>query len=248
MNDYYSRFNGLSKLYGKSKLNLFKESHIAIIGLGGVGSWVVEALARSGIGKITLIDLDEVCLSNVNRQVQALSQTIGQSKCKALRERVFQIAPECKVITKEVFYTKNSSECILSDSYDYVVDAIDSVTNKIHLLAESKKKGFKIVTCGGGGGKIDPTKIKVEDLSRTRNDPLLSQVRKRLRKEYNFPKSNKNKFKIKCVFSDEKPLFPTIDGKTSCIREREKIIELIVKMVLVHQQHSLGQWVFLWLL
>ena len=220
MDDYSIRFSGLSRLYGRSSLELFKKSHVAVIGLGGVGSWAVEALARSGIGKLTLVDLDEVCLSNINRQVQATSATVGHPKTSVLKSRISEIAPKCQVIEEMKFYTQKSSEALLSVEYDFIVDAIDSVAHKTHLLAESKRKKINVVTCGGGGGKIDPTKIRVDDLARTKNDPLLNQVRKRLRKLYNFPKYSRQKFGIPCVYSDEVPTFPLLDGGVSCERQK----------------------------
>ena len=226
MSDYSIRFSALSRLYGDNSLARFKKSHVCIVGLGGVGSWVVEALARSGIGQLSLIDMDEVCLSNINRQIQALSTTVGRSKGLVLKERVEHIAPECKLMVKDTFYTEQTSEALLSSDFDCLVDAIDSVGHKCHLIAQAKEKNIPLVTCGGGGGKTDPTRIKVEDLSRTINDPLLNQVRKKLRKEYGFPKFNKAKFKVPCVFSDEAPKFPHSDGSVQCVREKGSDLRL----------------------
>lgn len=220
MDDYSIRFGSISRLYGDQAVESFKRSHIAIVGLGGVGSWVVEALARTGIGTMTLVDMDEVCLSNVNRQIQALSSTVGQSKAQSLKERIGLIAPDCKVIAQEAYYTEKNSEALLEADFDYIVDAIDSVAHKCLLISQAKKKGLNIITCGGAGGKLDPTRLKVADLSKTRNDPLLTQVRKRLRKMHGFSKYSKKKFHIDCVYSDEIPKFPQLDGSISCEREK----------------------------
>ena len=220
MNDYSLRFSALGRLYGDRALSRFRRSHVAVVGLGGVGSWTVEALARSGIGQLTLVDLDEVCVSNINRQVQATTDTVGHSKTVALSKRLSQIAPECKVNEEAVFFTEQTADRLLDRGYDFVVDAIDSVPHKVHLLAEAKRRSLAIVTCGGGGGKLDPTRIAVEDLSKTRNDPLLTQVRKRLRSGYGFSKFSRQKFHIPCVYSDELPRFPQSDGSVSCQREK----------------------------
>lgn len=220
MDDYFVRFGSIARLYGSDALVRFRKAHVCVVGLGGVGSWIVEALARSGIGQLTLIDMDEVCLSNVNRQVQALSTTVGQSKGAVLKERVGTIAPECSVSIKTVYFTEQTAETLLSEGFDYIADAIDSVNHKCHLIAQSKERGIPLITCGGGGGKTDPSRIQVDDLSRTVNDPLLNQVRKKLRREYGFPKFNKAKFQVPCVFSDETPKFPHADGSVQCEREK----------------------------
>ena len=220
MSDYLTRFSALGRLYGPHALDILPKAHVAIVGLGGVGSWTVEALARSGIGHLTLIDLDEVCLSNVNRQIQALDSSVGQFKSTALKERISKIAPECKVVEKTQFFTEQTADELLSQAYDCIVDAIDSVTHKSLLIAEAKKRKLPIVTCGGGGGKTDPTKVVVNDLAKTKNDPLLLQVRKRLRRDYGFSKFERQKFHVPCVFSEEEPSFPHSDGTVSCEREK----------------------------
>lgn len=220
MSDYSTRFSALGRLYGRHALDILPKAHVAIVGLGGVGSWTVEALARSGIGHLTLIDLDEVCLSNVNRQIQALDSSVGQFKSTALKERISEIAPECKVVEKTQFFTEQTADELLSQGYDCIVDAIDSVAHKSLLIAEAKKRKLPIVTCGGGGGKTDPTKVVVNDLAKTKNDPLLLQVRKRLRRDYGFSKFERQKFHVPCVFSEEEPSFPHADGTVSCEREK----------------------------
>ena len=180
---------------------------------------VVEALARSGIGQLTLIDMDEVCLSNVNRQIHAMDGTVGRSKAEVLAERVARISPDCEVAVDVCFFTETTAERLLAPAYDMVVDAIDATKHKCLLIAEAVRRGLPLITCGGAGGRIDPTRIRIDDLSRTINDPLLLQVRKRLRREYGFPRKSRQKFKIDCVYTDELPLFPQADGSVACARE-----------------------------
>lgn len=219
MSDYQIRFSALARLYGVEGLARIRAAHVCVIGLGGVGSWVVEALARSGIGALTLVDMDEVCLSNVNRQIHAMDDTIGRTKASALAERVQKIAPECAVTVEEVFFTEATMERLLAPQYDYIIDAIDSTKHKCLLIAEARQRRLKLITCGGAGGCIDPSRIKLQDLGRTINDPLLLQVRKKLRRDYGFPKLSRQKFKIDCVYSDELPVFPQADGSVTCERE-----------------------------
>lgn len=219
MSDYSTRFSAIGRLYGVDGLARIRKARVCVIGLGGVGSWAVEALARSGVGALTLVDMDEVCLSNVNRQIHATTETVGRAKAALLAERVGQIAPECRVSVEEVFFTESTMDRLLAPEYDYMIDAIDATKHKCLLIAEVRKRGLKLITCGGAGGSIDPSRIKIQDLARTINDPLLLQVRKKLRREYGFPKRSRQKFKIDCVYSDELPRFPRSDGSVACERE-----------------------------
>ncbi len=219
MSDYSTRFSAIGRLYGVDGLARIRKARVCVIGLGGVGSWAVEALARSGVGALTLVDMDEVCLSNVNRQIHATTETVGRAKAALLAERVGQIAPECRVSVEEVFFTESTMDRLLAPEYDYMIDAIDATKHKCLLIAEVRKRGLKLITCGGAGGSIDPSRIKIQDLARTINDPLLLQVRKKLRREYGFPKRSRQKFKIDCVYSDELPRFPQSDGSVACERE-----------------------------
>ena len=207
--DFERRFGGIARLYGAAALERFRTAHVCVIGVGGVGSWVVEALARSAIGRITMIDLDNVAESNVNRQIHALTDTLGKAKVTALAERIAQINPYCRVIEIEDFITpENLDEMIGNGHYDYVIDAIDSVKAKTALIAYCREKNIRLITIGGAGGQIDPTKIEIRDLSRTEQEPLLAKVRKRLRVQYGFPRGMKNKFGIEAVFSTEPLRFP----------------------------------------
>lgn len=202
--DYERRFGGVARLYGAASLTRFEQAHIAVVGVGGVGSWAVEALARSAIGQITMIDLDNVAESNINRQIQATSDTLGKAKITALAERIALINPRCVVHQVEEFVEPdNLDQMIGLDRFDYVIDAIDSVKAKTALIAYCRQHHVPLVTIGAAGGQIDPSKIEIRDLSRTEQEPLLALVRKRLRQNFGFPRGSKNKFGIDAVFSME---------------------------------------------
>ncbi|MCX6131812.1 MAG: tRNA threonylcarbamoyladenosine dehydratase, partial [Proteobacteria bacterium] len=181
MDGFQQRFNGIGRLYGEKALQRFQASHLAVIGIGGVGSWTAEALARSGVGRLTLIDLDEVCISNSNRQVHALQNTIGQLKVNVIAERLRLINPQLEVSAIGDFFTSQTSERLLDIGFDGVVDAIDSLQNKCLLIARCRARHIPIVTVGGAGGRRDPTQIQVHDLSASSHDALLRHVRRELR-------------------------------------------------------------------
>ncbi|MFJ9452592.1 tRNA cyclic N6-threonylcarbamoyladenosine(37) synthase TcdA [Herbaspirillum sp. NPDC101397] len=207
--DFDRRFGGIARLYGAQGLARFRAAHVCVVGVGGVGSWIVEALARSAIGKITMIDLDNLAESNVNRQIHALTDTLGKAKVTALHERIMQINPYCQVTEIEDFLTPdNVGETIGEGRFDYVVDAIDNVRAKVALIAYCREHKVPLLTSGGAGGQIDPTKIEIRDLCRTEQEPLLAKVRKRLRAWHKFPRGTKNKFGIDAVFSTEPLRFP----------------------------------------
>jgi tRNA threonylcarbamoyladenosine dehydratase len=210
--DFDRRFAGIARLYGDAALMRFRSARVCVIGVGGVGSWVVEALARSAIGHITMIDLDNLAESNVNRQIHALTDTLGKAKVTVLSERIAQINPYCHVTEIEDFVTAdNLHQMIGPANYDYVIDAIDNVRAKTALIAYCRERSIRLITIGGAGGQIDPTKIEIRDLCRTEQEPLLAKVRKRLRAEHGFPRGTKNKFGIDAVFSTEPLRFPQID-------------------------------------
>jgi len=219
--DFLTRFGGIARLYGISALEKFYHSHVMIIGLGGVGSWVVEALARSGVGTFSLVDLDDVCQTNVNRHIHALTHTVGQSKTTALTERVRAINPEATLIEHHCFYGEENANAILTEKKpNLVIDAIDSSRSKIHLLATCRDLGIPVITSGAAGGKIDASKVQIDDLSRVHGDSLLNGVRRQLRGRYRFPQATKKggKFGIPAVFSPEERLFAQCDGSTSTDR------------------------------
>lgn len=197
------RFKGVEQLYGKSALDRFRQSHILVIGIGGVGSWVVEALARNAIGKITLIDMDVVAESNINRQLPAQTNTIGRNKIDVMKERIEQINPDCKTVLIDDFIDQDNLNQLIQSGADYVIDCIDNSRIKAALISWCKKKKIKIITLGGAGGQTDPSKIMVSDLSRTIHDPLLSKTRKLLRQDYGFTKNTKRRFSVPCVYSTE---------------------------------------------
>ncbi|UOD31500.1 tRNA threonylcarbamoyladenosine dehydratase [Massilia violaceinigra] len=207
--DFERRFGGIGRLYGAAALARFRCAHVCVIGVGGVGSWIVEALARSAIGQLTLIDLDNVAESNINRQIQALSDTVGQAKIGALAERIAQINPFCKVnLIEEFIDPGNLDQMIGAHQYDYVVDAIDNVKAKAALIAYCRDHQLPMVIIGSAGGKTDPARIELRDLSKTEQEPLLKLVRKRLRNDYGFPRSLKTRFNVDAVFSMEPVSMP----------------------------------------
>ena len=207
--DFARRFGGIARLYGEPALERFRAAHVCVIGVGGVGSWVVEALARSAIGHLTLIDLDNVAESNINRQIQALSSTIGMPKIEALRQRIAEINPFCKVTLVEDFIDLENIETLVANQgFDYVVDAIDSVKPKAALIAWCSANKMPLVVVGGAGGQIDPTKVEIRDLARTEQEPLLKKVRKLLRAQYGFSRGEKQKYHIDAVFSMEPLRYP----------------------------------------
>ena len=218
MNDpYEERFSGISRLYGDLGAHALREAHVAVIGIGGVGSWCAEALARTGLGEITLVDLDDICISNTNRQIHTLSQTVGQSKVKVMAERLRMINPECHLNAESYFLTDKTLESVLERPLSGVIDAIDAVRPKCLLLAECVKREIPIITCGAAGGRRDATLIRIADLSRTFNDALLHQVRKNLRSNHGFPsgEGSRKKFGVRAIFSPEDAQYPQGDGCVS---------------------------------
>jgi tRNA A37 threonylcarbamoyladenosine dehydratase len=205
--DFSTRFAGVSRLFGQAALEQLRQAHVAVVGLGGVGSWTVEALARSGVGALTLIDLDEVCVSNVNRQLPAIDGAFGQFKAEVLAERVRRIHPECRIQPIIEFFTESTSDRLLGGRYDAVVDAIDAVGNKARLLAGCRARGMPVIACGGAGGRTDPTRLRCVDLAEASHDRLLSAVRRQLRREFGFPGKGKP-MGIACVLSTEPAVLP----------------------------------------
>lgn len=209
------RFGGIRRLYGDAAYDTFSNAHICIIGIGGVGSWAAEALARSGIGKITLIDMDDVCITNTNRQIHALEGNIGESKVDVMAQRIGLINPDCQVIPIEDFITPDNIAELLSTPFDYIIDCIDSIKPKAALMAYCKRNKRKVITVGGAGGQMDPTKIQTGDLAKTEKDPLAAKLRNFLRRYYNFTRNPKRRFDIECVYSIEQLSYPQGDGTVS---------------------------------
>lgn len=212
IDNYEQRFGGIARLYGNAGLSRLRQAHICVIGIGGVGSWGVEALARSGIGKITMIDMDDICVTNINRQLPALSGNIGKLKTEVMAERVKLINPECDVrIIDDFLSVENLAEYLVSD-YDYVIDAIDNVRVKAALINFCKRRKIKVITIGGAGGQTDPSQIQIADISKTVQDPLMAKVRSALRKDYGFSQDPKRKFGVDSVFSTQQLIFPKVEG------------------------------------
>ncbi|MEO0367879.1 MAG: tRNA threonylcarbamoyladenosine dehydratase [Pseudomonadota bacterium] len=209
------RFGGIERLYGSEGLDRLLSSHICVIGIGGVGSWVAEALARTAVGELTLIDLDVVAESNINRQLVALDSQLGRDKTAVMCERIADINPNCRVHQIDDFITTANAAELLGDQFDYVVDCVDDFRVKAAIVDHCKRHKMKLVTVGGAGGQIDPSKIVRADLSKTEHDVLLARTRKLLRQDYGFPKNLKRSFGIATVYSKEQLRFPDGEGGLS---------------------------------
>jgi tRNA A37 threonylcarbamoyladenosine dehydratase len=215
------RFGGLARLYGVAGARHIRTSHIAVVGVGGVGSWAVEALARSGVGRLTLIDLDHVAESNINRQIQATEATVGQAKVLALRDRIAQINPDCQVQCVEEFVEPGNWPALLPAGVDAVIDACDKVQAKTTMAAWARERQALFITVGAAGGKRLAHQVDIEDLSRVTHDPLLAQLRYRLRKQHGAPKEGR-KIGVTCVYSREAVQGPDAscavegDGSLNC--------------------------------
>lgn len=202
----HRRFDRMGRLIGDSAMERLFKSHVMVIGLGGVGSWAAESLMRSGVGHLSVVDFDEICITNANRQLHALQGLVGKKKAQVMAERLRKINPQAKVTEHPVFYNAETSESLLQSRPDYVIDAIDNLTAKTHLLKRCRELEIPVITSGGAAARMNPTAIKISDLSETYRDPLCAQVRKILRTEHGFPRTGK--FEIPCVFSDEELLTP----------------------------------------
>jgi len=206
--DYHRRFGGVARLYGAAGLAHLEAANVCVIGIGGVGSWAAEALARNAVGHITLIDLDHIAASNTNRQIHALGDAYGRAKVEAMAERIVAINPRCRVTPVDDFVTEDNVGELLA-GFDFVIDAIDAVKVKTAILGWARREGVRVITCGGAGGQLDPTRVRIEDLARTIQDPLLAKVRGNLRRQWGFPRDPKKKFGIQAVYSDEPLRYPS---------------------------------------
>ena len=200
--DAQRRFGGLQRLYGLNGAQQIRASHVVVVGIGGVGSWAAEALARSGVGRLTLIDMDHIAPSNINRQIHALTPTIGQAKVLAMQERIASIHPSCQVITVDDFVTPENWPGLLTHPVDAVIDACDQMSAKLAMAQWARKTGQCFITVGAAGGKRLAHKVDIDDLVATTHDPLLAQLRYRLRKHDGAPRGSK-KIGVPCVFSRE---------------------------------------------
>ncbi|KLD63659.1 tRNA threonylcarbamoyladenosine dehydratase [Dyella japonica] len=206
------RFAGVERLYGVGSLDRLMQSHVCVIGIGGVGSWAAEALARTGVGHLTLIDADEICVSNTNRQLHALDGQFGKSKVKVIEERLRAINPAIKIDAIERFLTTSTLDELLDRGYDVVLDACDAFRVKLEAIAWCRRRKLPMVTVGSAGGRTDPTQIRVRDLSRTEHDAMFSLIRKKLRQDFNFPKNPDRYFGVSAVYSLQNVQYPQPDG------------------------------------
>lgn len=219
--DAERRFGGLARLYGVAGAQRIRAAHVAVVGVGGVGSWAVEALARSGVGRLTLIDLDHVAESNINRQIQATNATLGQAKVLALRERIAQINPDCQVTCIEEFVETGNWPALLPAGVDAVIDACDQVPAKTAMAAWARERKSIFIAAGAAGGKRLAHRVDIEDLAQVTHDPLLSQLRYRLRKQHGAPREGR-KIGVACVYSREAVQGPDAscavegDGSLNC--------------------------------
>ncbi|WP_334178857.1 tRNA threonylcarbamoyladenosine dehydratase [Pseudoxanthomonas sp.] len=212
------RFAGIDRLYGVGTVERHAAARVAVVGMGGVGSWVVEALARSGIGHLTLIDADDICVSNTNRQLPALDGHYGRNKAEAMAERCRAINPLIDVDAVPHFLTSGNLTELLDRGFDLVLDACDSFRVKVEMIAWCRRRKLPIVVSGSAGGRTDPTQIRLRDLSRTEHDALLALVRKKLRAEFNFPKNKDRYFGVQAVYSLENVKYPQADGSVCGLR------------------------------
>ena len=218
MNTQENLYVRTAMMLGEEAVNKLKTSHVAVFGVGGVGGFTVEALARAGVGKITLIDKDRVSVSNINRQIIALNSTVGMYKTEAMRDRIADINPDCEVIIVSEFYSEENP--IDLSSFDYIADCIDSVKSKLYLVSEAKAKGISIISSMGAGNKLDPTRFKVADISKTHTDPLAKVMRTELRK--------RGVNHLKVVFSDEPPINPTGERTPGSVSFVPSVVGLII--------------------
>ena len=202
--EYERRFAGVAKIYGEDSFNHYEHSHVMVIGIGGVGSWAVEALARTGLGELTLVDMDVIAASNINRQLPAMTTTLGHEKIEVMAERCRAINPRIKINLIDDYLTPDNIQDILANTPDLILDCIDDVKAKFALMLHCRFNKIPLIVSGGAGGKLDPLKIRVADLSKTEQDPMLAKLRTQLRSK-GICKKPKEKFGITCVYSIDNP-------------------------------------------
>lgn len=208
-------FGALARVFGDKAYQCLSQLRICVVGIGGVGSWTVESLARTGVGHITIIDHDDVSISNINRQLHSLHSTIDQSKVQLMKHRVSEINPHCDLQAEDDFLAEKNLEHYLDRDFDVVIDAIDNIRFKAAMIAFCRRRKIKIITTGGAGGRTDPQAVEVADLSRTWNDALAAKVRSRLRSDYGFTSNPKRRFGIECIYSREQPMYPSKNGEVT---------------------------------
>lgn len=207
-----SAFAALPRVFGQQASDRLPQMRICVVGMGGVGSWAVEALARTGVGHITIIDHDDVTVSNINRQLHAFSNTVGESKVELMAQRIRNINADCDVNAIDDFLAETNLANYLDQQFDVVIDAIDSIRFKAAMIYFCKRNKIPMITTGGAGGRTDPLAVEVADLSLTWNDALAATVRSRLRADYGYSRNPKHRFGVECVFSREQPVYPDNHG------------------------------------
>lgn len=217
---WQERFAGVDRLYGRGAVARFRDCRVAVVGMGGVGSWAVEALARSGIGHLSLIDADDLCVSNTNRQLPALEGQYGRAKVEAMAERCRAINPAIQVDPIASFLTPSNLDALLDRGFDLVLDACDSFRSKVELIAWCRRRKRPVIVVGSAGGRLDPTLVRVRDLSRTEHDAMLALIRKKLRGEFNFPKNPGRYFGVSAIYSLENVQYPQPDGSVCGLRPK----------------------------
>ncbi len=214
------RFAGIDRLYGAGSVEWLAGRRVAVVGLGGVGSWIVEALARSAVGQLDLIDADDLCVSNTNRQLPAIAGQYGRGKAQAMAERCLAINPLVQARPVEQFLVAGNLEELLGHGYDLVIDACDSFRTKVEAVAWCRRRKQQVLTVGSAGGRTDPTLVRVRDLSRTEHDAMLALVRKKLRAGFGFPRNPDRFFGVPAVYSLENVKYPQADGSVSGVRPK----------------------------
>ncbi|GAB2516707.1 tRNA threonylcarbamoyladenosine dehydratase [Lysobacter humi (ex Lee et al. 2017)] len=215
---WHERFAGIDRLYGRGAVERLAGSRVAIVGLGGVGSWVAEALARSAVGHMRLIDADDICVSNTNRQLPAIEGHYGHAKVASMAARCMAINPLIEVEPVPAFVTPTNLEAHLDGGFDLVVDACDSFRSKVEMIAWCRRRKLPLVVSGSAGGRTDATLVRVRDLSRTEHDAMLALVRKKLRAEFGFPRNADRYFGVPAVYSLENVKYPQADGSVCGVR------------------------------
>lgn len=213
-----SAFAALPRVFGQQACEQLAQMRICVVGMGGVGSWTVESLARTGVGHLTIIDHDDVTTSNINRQLHALVSTVGESKVELMQHRIHSINADCDVNAIDDFLVETNLVKYLDQQFDVIIDAIDSIRFKAAMIYFCKRNRIPLITTGGAGGRTDPLAVEVADLSLTWNDALAAKVRSRLRADYGYSRNPKHRFGVQCVFSREQPVYPGPSGEVTHAR------------------------------
>ena len=245
--DLRERFAGIDRLYGRGAVERLATRHVAVVGLGGVGSWAAEALARTAVGRLTLVDADDLCVSNTNRQLPAVAGQYGRAKVEAMAERCRAINPAIEVEPVASFLTQSNMDELLDRGYDLVVDACDSFRTKVVAIAWCRRRKQPVITVGSAGGRTDPTQVRVRDLSRTEHDAMLSLIRRKLRGEFNFPRNADRYFGVPAVYSLENVKYPQADGSVCGLRpqlDRDAALKLDCGAGLGAATHITGAFAF----